>query len=657
VLRPRKRKHCFGSPDLPAVTIAANPSTLTFSAAGEVINYSFPVTNTGNVALSNLSVSSTGGHTGAVSCPVTTLAIGASVNCTSAYTTVASDVGSNIPYSVTATANSIGTLIATSVPATGSIAYVAQPTVTLSAPIPSVTSFSRVGEVITFSYPFTTGAAAVPNVCVVDTTVPNIVCPAGPFAPNSGPFFCTGIYTTTAADVLKGSISTNAGIAVRPAATGACNATPSIQSKTPVVLNAAQVAQNAARGINNFLVRRAEVTAGAQPDTSRQHARLTGCMFGSCGDEEAPAPAAGFNAGSGSSASLAGGSSGQDLSRSGLSGLGLGGVADDDLRRPTLFGKSEADGEQSSGPATPGRSSRALGALGFTGQSGEGNSRFGFSTSLDQIRRETERSRSEVLGYSDSGASTYRQRPATFDVWAQGNWASYEDKRGGTKISGDGGALMFGADYRVTPAILIGIMGSIDQINDKALTQIGAADGKGWMYGPYASVRLTRNVFLDIRGAWGGSDNKVDPTGGAFKDSFSTDRALYSAKLTGNYAWGAFRIRPSAEVLHYEEKQKAFLSQIGVLVPGQTVTLGRLTFGPEFSYKVVQHDGSMFEPFVGLKGIWDFDKTQSVNLIDGGVTFRSLRGVTVRASASYDGIGDNSFHAIREQVTVTVPLN
>jgi hypothetical protein len=31
--------------------------------------------------------------------------------------------------------------------------------------------------------------------------------------------------------------------------------------------------------------------------------------------------------------------------------------------------------------------------------------------------------------------------------------------------------------------------------------------------------------------------------------------------------------------------------------------------------------------------------------------------VTVRASASYDGIGDNSFHAIREQVTVTVPLN
>ena len=186
-----------------------------------------------------------------------------------------------------------------------------------------------------------------------------------------------------------------------------------------------------------------------------------------------------------------------------------------------------------------------------------------------------------------------------------------------------------------------------------------------------ASARLTRNVFLDIRGAWGQSDNTVDSTGSGVNDSYTTDRALYSAKLTGVWAWGNFRLRPSAEILHYEERQKSFLTQLGVLVGEQTVRLGRVTFGPEISYRVIQADASTFEPFLGLKGVWDFDKTKSVNLADGtpsgsddfrgwvegGVTFRSLRGVSVRASVSYDGIGSDSFHAVREQVTISIPLN
>ena len=153
--------------------------------------------------------------------------------------------------------------------------------------------------------------------------------------------------------------------------------------------------------------------------------------------------------------------------------------------------------------------------------------------------------------------------------------------------------------------------------------------------------------------------------------AYKTDRSLYSAKLTGNYAWGQFRLRPSAEVLHYEEKQRAFLNIFGDRIGEQTVRLGRFTFGPEIAYKFVRHDASTFEPFASLKGVWDFEKTKAVNLadgtpvggdefrgwIEGGATFRSLSGVSVRAGAGYDGIGGDKYHAIREQVTVTVPLN
>lgn len=97
--------------------------------------------------------------------------------------------------------------------------------------------------------------------------------------------------------------------------------------------------------------------------------------------------------------------------------------------------------------------------------------------------------------------------------------------------------------------------------------------------------------------------------------------------------------------------------------------LGRLTVGPEFSYRFALPDKATFEPFIGLKGVWDFAKAIDAT-VDGapvgrdalrgrlelGATFKSSSGPSVRAQGSYDGIGDSGLKSWQGRATVVVPL-
>ena len=189
------------------------------------------------------------------------------------------------------------------------------------------------------------------------------------------------------------------------------------------------------------------------------------------------------------------------------------------------------------------------------------------------------------------------------------------------------------------------------------------------MAGPYVSVRLTPNLFFDTRAAWGTADNRVDPLG-IYTDSFSTERSLVSAKLTGNWSYGQLRLRPSAEVVYFHETQKSYTNQINIFIPEQSVHLGRVSAGPEIGYQFRQHNGATFEPYVGVKGVWDFAKTADATvagmavgndpfhiMLELGATYATSSGVFLRGSLAYDGIGDNDFRAYYGRGSLTVPLN
>jgi len=74
----------------PSISVKKTADVTSFTTAGQVITYTYIVSNNGNVPLHNVTV--TDNKNGWVWCPATTLAPGASMACTSRYTTTTTDV-------------------------------------------------------------------------------------------------------------------------------------------------------------------------------------------------------------------------------------------------------------------------------------------------------------------------------------------------------------------------------------------------------------------------------------------------------------------------------------------------------------------------------------------------------------------------------------
>jgi hypothetical protein len=122
-------------------------------------------------------------------------------------------------------------------------------------------------------------------------------------------------------------------------------------------------------------------------------------------------------------------------------------------------------------------------------------------------------------------------------------------------------------------------------------------------------------------------------------------------------------------VLYFREEQEAYTNAIGIAIDNQSISLGRLAFGPEIGYRLAVGGGSVLEPFVGFKGVWDFAKTDETTVagepvgreawhgrVETGATLRGASGLLLRAQGSYDGIGDGHFHAWLGRATIVVPL-
>jgi outer membrane autotransporter protein len=314
-------------------------------------------------------------------------------------------------------------------------------------------------------------------------------------------------------------------------------------------------------------------------------------------------------------------------------------------------------------------------SFGFSGAADDGAGRFAFSTSLAKMRAaaSAEQAQKEgaglpagLMGLGSTAAAP--AAPSRFDVWTEGAYSYYSSDRIDGKRQGHAGLFFAGADYLVMPGLLVGALVQLDWMNETSSALVRDADGRGWMAGPYLSAQLTPNLFFDARALWGRSSNHIDPLG-AYTDSFETSRALAAAKLTGRWAYGALSFQPSAEIIYFSESQKAYTNAIGIDIDGQSVHLGRLTFGPEVGYRLALGDGGTFEPFVGLKGVWDFAKTDETTAagepvgqeawrgrIEAGATLRTASGIALRAQGSYDGLGDSSFHAWQGRATIVVPL-
>ncbi|WP_083397153.1 DUF11 domain-containing protein [Plantibacter sp. MMLR14_011] len=214
-----------GVAQAPALTVAKSATPTTGANAGEDVTYSFLVTNTGNVTLTDVSVVEgefTGtGELSDVVCPAAagSLAPAATVTCEASYTVTQADVDAG---SVTNSATATGTPPAggtppVSPPSETTVAFPAAPAITV-AKSATPTTVANAGEDVTYSFLVTnTGNVTLSDVSVVEGQftgtgeLSQVVCPpaAGSLAP-AATVTCEATYTVTQADVDAGSVTNTA---------------------------------------------------------------------------------------------------------------------------------------------------------------------------------------------------------------------------------------------------------------------------------------------------------------------------------------------------------------------------------------------------------------------------------------------------------------
>ncbi len=307
----------------------------------------------------------------------------------------------------------------------------------------------------------------------------------------------------------------------------------------------------------------------------------------------------------------------------------------------------------------------------------EGAMRLGFGTSLRDMTRaaaaEDARKLSDAgLSLSSSGAGFGRAaRPNPFDIWVEGKFTSFNDNRAGADLDGHFGIVSVGADYVLSRSLLVGTFVQLDSMQQRSTSKANDVRGTGWMAGPYATLRLSENVFWQVRGAWGQSSNKVSPFL-TYTDSFDSTRWLVSSTLSGRWRSGAWSFRPSASISYMEDTSKSYADTFGVVIPSVKSTLGQAKAGPEVGYRIdLGH--TVIEPHAGVQVIWNFaNDTTAAGLqvggenagpsgvrgrVEAGLRAVTSGGIGLDVSGSYDGIGANGYNAVTGKATLRVPLN
>ncbi len=196
---------------VPGLTVVKTTTTTSFDAVGTVIPYSYRVTNSGNRTLLQ-PVTITDDRIAAVTCgpiPVTGLAPGGVITCTGTYTTTQADLDAGLVTNLArARSGAVSSpVVSVSVPA------VQRRLMVLDKTTP-VTVFSRVGEVIPYSYRVvnTGNVSFTAPITIADNRIAAVTCPAlpvGGLAPGAV-LVCTANYTTTQADLDAGGVTNTA---------------------------------------------------------------------------------------------------------------------------------------------------------------------------------------------------------------------------------------------------------------------------------------------------------------------------------------------------------------------------------------------------------------------------------------------------------------
>lgn len=196
----------------PALSLTKSASPTVVGAVGDVVTFSFLVTNTGNVTLGTVGI--TDSMLPSTTCPTPTLAPADTETCTGSYTVTQADLDSG---SIVNTATAHGTTTSPTPRTVDSASSSAAVTATQSAVLQltetaSLAQATAAGQTIVFSFHVVNaGNVTVTGIAVTQTgftgrgTAPTVSCPGTSLAPGDD-MTCTATYVTVEADLALASI-------------------------------------------------------------------------------------------------------------------------------------------------------------------------------------------------------------------------------------------------------------------------------------------------------------------------------------------------------------------------------------------------------------------------------------------------------------------
>jgi len=239
-------------------------------------------------------------------------------------------------------------------------------------------------------------------------------------------------------------------------------------------------------------------------------------------------------------------------------------------------------------------------------------------------------------------------------VWAESRQAPFQTVGGAQALT----TTYFGADYRLGSDLLLGAM---VQRDDRIVTlpidgEVTATDA--YLAGPYAAYRLSSNLVLGARAAFGEtSDGTALVSEEAY---FTTNRLLTEARLSGSWGLGEWQLTPAAALTHVDETAIAAIPGVAET----SVAMTRFTAGPEVRRPIDMGFGSSLEPFAFFKTSFDLDDVKigpgaARNTVGGGLVVNDADGYVIQAIGNYSetvgaAIPDPS---LAGKVMVSVPLN
>lgn len=223
----------------PALTLVKATSTASVSAVGVAIPYTFKISNTGNVTMTNVTVSDA--NTTAISCPVTGLAPGASNTCTGNHTTTQADLdaGKIVNTATVVGTPPAGTPIAPVSSNTITVPVLATPALAIVKATPTA-NYRSVGDIISYTLTVTnTGNVTMSSITLTDANATALSCPVTALAPGTSAL-CTATHIATQADIDAGAVVNVASVA---------GTSPSGTPVTPVTSNPVTVPANQGPGL------------------------------------------------------------------------------------------------------------------------------------------------------------------------------------------------------------------------------------------------------------------------------------------------------------------------------------------------------------------------------------------------------------------------